>query len=282
MSVRTSSLSRSRAVIQWLAVIGTFVIGLRHILPGEASRGGSFDSFCAFGGVETLLPYLFNGHTLKTTNLLNFSILLGALGVALVAGRAFCGWLCPLGAVQDFVAGWTRKLSGEAQHIRGKKSKARFPMQLPVAIDRPLRYAKYLALALVFVVSLYTVYPPLREFCPVRAVFGFKMTPLLWLTLLVFLAGSIWVERFWCKYFCPFGAMLALFNKISPVHLGADFNRCNHCGRCDTECSMGIREVPVNLSDTECIRCLECLETCAREGSLELKMIRPFSGSTAK
>lgn len=265
------SLAKSRRVIQWLAVIGTFVIGLRHIMPGEASRGGSFDSFCAFGGIETLLPYIFSGHLLKSTNLLNFSVLLGTLGVAFVAGRAFCGWLCGLGAIQDFIAEWTRKLLGEKHHIRGKASKTIFPLRLPTVIDRPLRYAKYLVLVAILVASLYAVFPPLREFCPVRAVFSFKMTALLWFTLVIFLAGSFLVERFWCKYLCPLGAALALFNKISPVRLTSS-HICNNCGRCDIECSMDIEDVPNNLTNTECIRCLECLDTCAREGSLELKL----------
>ena len=271
MTAKTTSLAKSRRVIQWLAVIGTFAIGLRHIMPGEASRGGSFDSFCAFGGIETLLPYLFNGDLLKSTNLLNFSVLIATLGVALVAGRAFCGWLCGLGALQDFIAEWTRKLLGEKRHVRGKASKTILPLRLPPVIDRPLRYAKYLVLAAILVASLYMAYPPLREFCPVRAVFSLKMTPLLWLTLVVFLAGSVLVERFWCKYFCPLGAALALFNKISPVRLVSS-STCNNCGRCDIECSMGIQDVPNNLANAECIRCLECLDTCAREGSLILQI----------
>ncbi len=269
---RSFSLARSRAVIQWLAVIGTFLIGLRHIMPGEASRGGSFDSFCAFGGIETLLPYLFNGHVLKSTNLLNFSVLLGALGVSLVAGRAFCGWLCPLGAVQDLIAGWARKLSGEPHHVRGRQSKTILPLCLPVIVDRLLRYTKYLALAVILIASLYMAFPPLREFCPVRAVFGLHMTALLWITLVVFLAGSVFVERFWCKYLCPLGAALAIFNKISPVRLVMDNNHCNNCGRCDIECSMDIADVPHQLDHPECVRCMECLETCARDGSLELKI----------
>ena len=266
------SLSKSRRVIQWRAVIGTFVLGLRHIMPGEASRGGSFDSFCAFGGIETLLPYLFSGHLLKSTNLLNFSVLIATLGVSLVAGRAFCGWLCGLGALQDFVAEWTRKLLGERHRIRGRQSKTILPLRLPAAVDRPLRYAKYLVLGIILIASLYAAFPPLREFCPVRAVFSLKMTSLLWLTLGVFLAGSILVERFWCKYLCPLGATLAIFNKISPVRLVSS-STCNNCGRCDIECSMGIEDVPNNLADAECIRCLECLNTCARDGSLELKVI---------
>ena len=151
MTAKASSLAKSRRTIQWLVVIGTFVLGLRHIMPGEASRGGSFDSFCAFGGIETLLPYTLYGQTLKSTNLLNFSVLLGTLGVSLVAGRAFCGWLCGLGAIQDFVAEWTRKLFGEKRHIRGKESKAILPLRLPAIVDRPLRYAKYLVLAIILI-----------------------------------------------------------------------------------------------------------------------------------
>ena len=273
MNTKTSSLAKSRRTIQWLVVIGTFVLGLRHIMPGEASRGGSFDSFCAFGGIETLLPYLFTGHLLKSTNLLNFSVLIATLGVSLMAGRAFCGWLCGLGAIQDFVAEWTRKLLGEKSHIRGKQSKTILPLRLPASVDRLLRYAKYFVLPWIIIGSLYTVYPPLRDFCPVRAVFSLKMTSLLWLALGIFLAGSILVERFWCKYLCPLGATLAIFNKISPVQIVSDSNHCNSCGRCDIECSMGIEDVPNNLADAECIRCLECLNTCARDGSLELKVI---------
>jgi len=266
------ALARSRATIQWLAVTAMFLIGVRHILPAESRSGGAFDSFCAFGGMETLLPYLFTGHTLKSTNLLNFSFLLGALGVGLVAGRAFCGWLCPLGAVQDFITDWTRRLGGEARHVRGKKSKSLLPVRLPTSIDRGLRRVKYLVLGAALLASLFTVFPPLREFCPVRAVFGLRLTSLLGLTLILFLASSILVERFACKYLCPLGAVLALFNRISPVRLSVDQTRCNDCGRCDIECSMGIEDVPRHLDHPECVRCMECLETCARAGSLVLKV----------
>ena len=269
---KSFSLAKSRRVIQWIVTIGAFVLGLRHIMPGEASRGGSFDSFCAFGGIETLLPYIFSGHLLKSTNLLNFSVVIATLGVSLVAGRAFCGWLCGLGALQDFVAEWTRKLLGERHRIRGRQSKTILPLRLPAVVDRPLRYAKYLVLGIILIASLYAAFPPLREFCPVRAVFSLKMTSLLWLTLGIFLAGSILVERFWCKYLCPLGATLAIFNKISPVRLVTDANHCNNCGRCDIECSMDIADVPINLDHPECVRCMECLNTCARDGSLTIQI----------
>lgn len=265
------SIQRSRAAMQWLAVLAAVLVGLRHIMPGE-SGGGSFDAFCPFGAVETFLPYVLNGHTLKTTNLLNFSIFLGVLGVSLVAGRAFCGWMCPLGTLQDFFAAWARRLSGEKRHIRGKKSPAVFPIRLPEKLDRGLRYIKYLILGIILITSLFTVFPPLHAICPVRAIFSFSLTPLLGGVLVVFVITSLLVERASCKYLCPLGALLAIFNKISPLRLVAG-NGCNHCGRCDIECSMGIQDVPGNLQHGECIRCLECLETCARDESLELKVL---------
>ncbi len=264
------SLPKARAIMQWSAVAAAFLIGLRHIMPGEASRGGSFDSFCPFGGIEILLPFVLRGETLKSTTLFNFSILIGVLGLTLMAGRAFCGWMCPLGTLQDYLARIARRLSGEKRHIRGKPGQAHFPVRLPQAVDHPLRYAKYFLLGGILIASLFTVHPPLFEFCPARAAFSLKLSPLLWGVLGIFIGGSLFVERIWCKYLCPFAAVMAPLNKISPLKVITESSRCNQCGRCDIECSMGLEDVPQNLDHPECVRCLECLETCARDGALFL------------
>lgn len=129
-TTKNGDLPKIRRWMQIAFVIFTFLIGLRHIMPGESSKGGAFDAFCPFSGIETLLPYLTTGHTLKTTNLLSFTALIAVLGVSLVAGRAFCGWMCPIGSLQDLLARWARQLSGEKRSIRGKKSKAVFPIQV--------------------------------------------------------------------------------------------------------------------------------------------------------
>lgn len=254
-------------------IVVTILLGVRHILPGESSKGGAFDAFCPFGGIETLLPVLATGNTLKTTNLMNFTVLLGVLGVSIVAGRAFCGWMCPLGTLQDILAGWSRRLSGEKNKPRGKKSKARFPLSVPKQLDRWLRYLKYGVLAAILFASLFTVYPPLRDICPTRAVFSFHWnTPLLGIVLLGFVGSSMLVKRFSCKYLCPLGAGLAVFNKLSLIRLHSGVEGCSHCGRCDNECLMDIEIVPDNLRSTECVRCLECLETCAKPDVLDLRV----------
>ena len=269
----SSPLTKTRQVIQAIFVIGTFLLGLRHIMPGESAKGGAFDAFCPFGGIETLWAYVTTGHTLKTTNLLNFAVLMGVLGVSLLAGRAFCGWMCPLGTLQDLFAHWARRLSGgEKRYSRGKRSKARFPILLPLKWDKWLRYTKYLILAIILVASIRSVYPPLYEICPARAIFSFQLTtPLLWSVLITFVITSMLNKRFWCKYLCPLGAVLAVFNKISPIRVVSN-SSCTSCGRCDVECPMDIITVPENLRSAECIQCLECLETCAVSDTLELRL----------
>jgi polyferredoxin len=271
-AVKPSTLTSIRLALLTAVVLIALVIGIRHLLPGEAASGGSFDAFCPFGAIETAWVYAATGQTLITTNRLNFAILGGVLAVSVLAGRAFCGWMCPVGGVQEFLARWARR-AGSKRTGKGRPGRVHIPVQLPGLADHWLRYAKYLILGLVLLASLTAVYPPLHDFCPARALFSFKLeTPLLWSVLLTFLVTSVLVERAWCKYLCPLGALLAVFNKVSPLRLRAERGRCNGCSRCDSICSMGIQDIPDNLRSAECIRCLECLETCARDGSLTLKL----------
>ncbi|RLD06609.1 MAG: hypothetical protein DRI32_02280 [Chloroflexi bacterium] len=267
------SITKVRGIIQRMFLFVTVLLGLRHVMPGRESTGGAFDAFCPMGGIETFFHYVTTGHTLKTTNLLNFAILIGVLGVSLLSGRSFCGWMCPLGTLQDMFAGWARRLSGGSKrHIRGKRRKAKFPIELPPKVDKWARYLKYLILLVVLIASVQAIYPPLHKICPARAVFSFQLTPLLASVLLTFIFTSMLIKRFWCKYLCPLGAALAIFNKIAPLRVTIDNRKCTDCGRCDTECPMGIEAIPENMRNLECIQCLECVETCAIEDTVVLKL----------
>ncbi len=262
----------TRTVIQIIFLAGTILIGLRHIMPGESSKGGAFDVFCPFGAIETLWPYLTTGQTLKTTSPLNFSIFLGVLGVSLLAGRAFCGWLCPIGTLQDFLTTISRRLFGNKKlKLAGKQIS--LPYKISPRNDAWLRSLKYLVLVVILLASTFAIYPPLREICPARALLSFQLTtPLLWSVLITFVITSLANRRFWCKYLCPLGAVLAPLNKIAPLRLVLNKNSCTSCQRCDAACPMDIPDLTNNLRSAECIECLECQETCHEKDALELRL----------
>ncbi len=262
----------TRTVIQIIFLVGTALIGLRHIMPGESSKGGAFDVFCPFGAIETLFPFLTTGQTLKTTSPLNFAVFLGVLGVSLLAGRAFCGWMCPVGTLQDFLANLSSRLfKNKKKQPAGKQ--INLPYKISLRNDAWLRSLKYLVLVIILLASTFAIYPPLREICPARALLSFQLTtPLLWSVLIAFVITSMVNRRFWCKYLCPLGAVLAPFNKIAPLRLVLNQNSCTNCRRCDSACPMDIPDLTNNLRSAECIECLECQETCNEEDALELRL----------
>ncbi|MBN1935436.1 MAG: 4Fe-4S binding protein [Anaerolineae bacterium] len=80
-----------------------------------------------------------------------------------------------------------------------------------------------------------------------------------------FIVLSLAIERFWCRYLCPLGALLALTNKISLWRIRADQTACIACGRCDRACPMDldvVREVERGL---ECTRCRACVQACPKQ-----------------
>ena len=262
----------TRLIIQIIFLAVTVLIGIRHILPGESSKGGAFDVFCPFGAIETLWSYLGTGKTILTTSPLNFAILIGVLGVSLLAGRAFCGWMCPIGTLQDFLANLSHKLFKNNNKRKGANSVS-LPFRISEKNNRWLRSLKYLVLGIILLASTWAVYPPLRELCPARAIFSFQLTtPLLWSVLITFIITSLVNRRFWCKYLCPLGAVLAPFNKIAPLRLVLNQDSCTNCRRCDAACPMDIYDLTHHLRSAECIQCLECQETCQEENALELQL----------
>lgn len=260
-----------RRAIQVGFVAFAFSIGLRHFVVGGGPTGAaSLDAFCPFGAVETFWSWVTTGSFLRNTNTANLVIFAAVLASALLMGRAFCGWMCPLGAVQEWIARLGSRLTG----ANTKKRKPGFlPVQLPKALDKPLRYVKYFVLATILWSSLEAIFPPLREFCPYRILFGFHLeTPLAISVLVAFVVASLLVERFWCKYLCPLGALLSVTNKIAPIRVTTNDEVCTACGRCGASCPMGIEQRAQDITSLECIRCLDCVDTCARPEAVNVQV----------
>ncbi len=195
---------------------------------------------------------------------LGFLTLTGAL-----LGRAVCGWLCPFGLFQE----WLHKIPSP-----------KLRPELKAGLHHVLKQLKYILLAL-FVVLL-PFAPTLTGqfgepyFCKLICPSGTLMAgiPLLavnsqlralagWLfgwkglVLAVFVILSILIQRPFCRYACPLGAIYGFFNRISLYRVSVDHSTCTNCGECTRQCPMAVA-VPADPNTAECIRCGECAAVC--------------------
>jgi len=153
---------------------------------------------------------------------------------SLLWGQAYCGFVCPFGALQELL--W------EA----GKRLGLRAAAQM--RFDRALRQLKYLLLAGALILYFLTGQAGWITFNPMQHVFGGKMGPVLWALFGVTAVGALSYFRFWCRYFCPAGALLALSNKLAVARRWAPrrmFSLCAHGARSEF--------------DVDCLQCQRCL-----------------------
>jgi polyferredoxin len=199
-------------------------------------------------------------------------LILGTVGV--LTGRAVCGWACPIGLLQ--------RTTG----VVPKKIKKRFPKVKKLGqhkIEPYLRYIKYvLLIALVIITPIFIGFM-FTDICPTGILVGtipvmilspgtYTPNAFFYIALIIFILFFVLIfliERGWCRYFCPVGAILAPFNKISFLHVAPHVmveyptqeEKCIHCNACIETCPMGI-DVPHMKRDPECILCGKCIDAC--------------------
>lgn len=251
---------RKRNNIRLMMQIFFFVIvGLIAINKGLSEMGRSISflpkislhAICPFGGVETFFSLFTIGKTISKIHESALVMMWIVFGLTLVLGPVFCGFICPLGSIQE----WVGKI--------GKKIfKKKYNNIIPKKIDKYLRYTRYLMLIWVIYATTKSLTLVFLEIDPYYALFNFwtgeaAVTSII--VLLAILLLSLIIERPWCKYLCPYGAILGLFNKISFFKIRRNKTKCIGCNKCDNICPMNIdvssKEV---ITDTSCIRCMEC------------------------
>lgn len=272
---------RKRARIIRLSVLVAILalsttLGLLHANKGAAWLPVGVDALCPFGGIETLWAFLADGALIKRVALSSIVLLAGTVGVALVMGRAFCGQICPLGTIQELFARLGRKLLGRR-------------LTMPAVLDRPARYLKYLVLVGVTLWTWVAAELVIRAYDPWAAYHHLTSAELLtefsigFVILLVALAGSLLYDRFFCKYACPMGAFLAVFNRVSMFRVARDQDACVDCGACDKACPANLPVATCDSVDSaECIACSECVTACPAPGALSIasrngRTMRPLS-----
>ncbi|MEA3403395.1 MAG: 4Fe-4S binding protein [Armatimonadota bacterium] len=186
---------------------------------------------------------------------------IGLMGLSgLVFGRAFCGWACPMGFLMD--------IAGKIPKLRATVSE-RF-----AAYDRYLKPLKYVALAaaiyLVFTLNFTEVraHPYVVRTASVFNLQAIRVAQMLgssvyavrmWV-LIGALVGGLIISRFWCRYLCPLGALLGLFNKFSLFGMIREREDLPRCRLYPRDCIM--HTMPGSV---DCVMCGECAEACPRK-----------------
>ncbi len=264
----------------------TFIIalGVQHVIAGEngALVSASVEAYCPFGGLETLYKYIADGGSFVShTHLSNVILLVAVLAVALLLRSAFCGWICPLGFLQDLVANLSKVLKKRTPGLRRAMARLEKRAAFLSRVDRILRYAKYLVLAWAVGGTAYFGFMVFRDFDPWATLLNiaeFSFTPGV-IVLAVILLASFFIERPWCRYACPLGAVSGLFGKLSPIYLKREESACTACKICTKACPMGLEvHKSTTIRSADCNTCLECVGACPRNGALEVKLGLPLIG----
>jgi len=206
-----------------------------------------------------------------------------------IVGRFWCGWVCPIGTVGDFLSWLRRKLDIPVKRF-------------PATFRRTLVLSSYGILGLASAISAFIGIPkyasfqcnfflPYCQICPARLIcpiFGLikpswkdfsstvtaVFTLLAWITLALFVAAFWWGRRVWC-HLCPVGLINSWFNKGGGLELRKEALKCNKCGSCADACPMGLTamyEADENViyNQPECIMCMRCVEICPRKDCLSV------------
>jgi polyferredoxin len=187
--------------------------------------------------------------------------------MSIAFGAVFCGWICPLGTFQE----WLGKLG---KRLFGRK----YNTFIPQKADKYLRYIRYIVLAWVIYITAVTGKLVFSDIDPYHALFNFwsgEVTLQAFVLLGVIAITALIIERPWCKYACPLGALLGIFNSFRIFKIRRNENRCISCGKCNSACPMGIKVMEGKVvKNHQCISCLECTSdlSCPVANTVELSL----------
>jgi len=162
--------------------------------------------------------------------------------IALFAGRLFCGYVCPFGALQELL------------HIR------KWRVTIPARWMRMLRFVPYVLLAYLAARAVISGVSTWDGLTPFKAFFTWGGTPLALAVSGLFVVLSVVIFRPFCTLFCPLGAWLALVSRVSPVRIRDD-GACVSCSQCDAVCPSGAITCGTTRPDA-CLLCGECIRRC--------------------
>ena len=272
---------RVRLLVQAGFALGCVVLGVQFARFTRAAFAGDLplparppgvEGFLPISGMMGLLDWFYQG-TLNRVHPAATMLFVIIVAVAFVARKSFCSWICPVGLLSEGLARLGRKLFG--RNFRPWKW-----------LDTPLRGLKYL-LFFFFLQAIVGmgaaalqgfIQSPYNRVADVKmGLFFVRLGPVGAGVILTLVGLSILVHGAWCRYLCPYGALLGLVSRFSPLRVERRADLCVDCGLCDKVC---MARLPVSgkprISSVECTGCLDCVATCPVAGALEVKAMRRF------
>ena len=281
-----------RLAVQVLFFLVIATIAVNHALEESGTAipvlsSASTHALCPFGGVVSVYQYVDSGTMVRKVHESAFVLMWISFGLTVLLGPVFCGWVCPFGSFQE----WLGRLG--ARMFRRK-----FNRFIPSRYDRYLRYLRYLVLAWVLYMTGKSAGLVFQDYDPYFALFNLwtgevAVSGMVILAMVAVL--SLFVERPFCKYACPYGAVLGVLNLVRIFKVRRNTDTCISCGACDRACPMNIRVSGTGtVRDHQCITCLKCTseQACPVDETVELTVSRlgrsdlaaetAASGSTAE
>lgn len=216
-----------------------------------------------FAAVGNIVSCIYKGNISWESVKYSVWMLLATVPATVLVGRFFCGFFCSFGAVQDLL--W----------LGSHRLRALFPGKRNLKkADRIFRFAKY-AVLFYFIIFIWSGVTAVKTAGPWQ-VFGQyvsfghwpRLKPLLSvggvLLLLIFI-GSLFVQRFFCRYFCPMGAIYSLISQTSFLKIDKPREECGKCHLCTSKCTMGMDLTKKDrIAGGECISCQKCVSWCPK------------------
>ena len=239
-------------------------------------RPASVDAFLPIGGLMAFKYFLFTG-IVEPVHPAGFVLFVAILGVSLVMKKGFCGWICPVGTLSQY--SW---MAGEKVFGRN--------FRIGTFTDIALRSLKYILLGLFILLIGIAMAPNMMllfmitdyyKVVDVRMMkFFTEMTTLTMWVLIALAALSLLYKNFWCRYLCPYGALLGLLSRLSPFKVRRNEEKCINCHACTKHCPALIEvEQKAVVKSAECFGCMTCVSHCPSAGALDLTL---RTGKTVK
>jgi polyferredoxin len=233
-------------------------------------------------GVEGFLPiaallslrHLLASGEIHPVHPAGLAILLLVVGISVLAKKAFCSWVCPVGTISELLAGLSLRL------FRRK-------LRLPRLVDLPLRSLKYLLLAFFVYVVFFQMGPlaladfldsPYNRVADVKMLYFFERLSPLALKVIAGLAVlSVVVPYSWCRYLCPYGALLGALSFLSPLKVTRHAPACIDCNLCTKACPAHLPVARLSrVRSDECSSCLSCVAACPVPRALRVETPAPW------